>query len=161
MSQTDDNLGFPALNHDVLTAATTEALATVAANPSISAQALREHMHDYFHGDTWTGWGEATAVCLQQAVIDAVLAGHKTSAINTAFMDDQKMFLDSIATGANIDNPWQLDLDGDGIADAGRTEALNARIYVLAVSHGGSASEVWNLSDVPVVAVGFVAALEI
>ena len=161
MSYTHDNLGFPALTSDVLAAATAEALATVADQPTISAQALRAHMHDYFGGDTWGGWGEATAVCLQQVVIDAVLDGHKTSAINTAFMQDQQMFADSIATGANIDNPWVLDLDGDGAADAGRAEALNLRIWVLAVSHGGSAAEVWDLADVPVTAVGFVAALEV
>ena len=154
MSQIDDQLGFPALTPEVLAAATAEALATVAANPAIDGQALREHMHGYFHGDTWNGWGEATAVCLQQVVIDAVLDGNKTSTINTAFMEDQQMFLDSIAAGANIDNPWETH------GDAGRIDALNTRIWVLAVSHGGSAAEVWDITDVPVVAVGFMAAVE-
>ena len=158
MSQIDDNLGFPALNSDVRDAGTAFILDAIADNPAISGQALRELVHsDFMHGDTWTGWGEATALCLQQVVIDAVLDGHKTSAINTSFMEDQKMFLDSIASGANIDNPWVLDLDGDGVSDAGRAEALNLRIWVLAVSHGGSASDTWTLDDVPVVAVGFMA----
>jgi hypothetical protein len=160
MSDSDQNLGFPALNSDVLAAATDAALAAVSATPNIGAQALREYMHSYFGGDTWSGWGEATAVILQQVVIDAVLNGHKTSAINTAFMEDQQMFLESIAYGANIDNPWVLDTDGDGTADAGRAEALDLRIWVLAVSQGGSATDTWNLDDVPVVAVGFVQELQ-
>lgn len=158
LSQTDRNLGFPALNSEVRAAGTAFILDAIAANPAISGQALRELVHsDFMRGDTWTGWGEATALCLQQVVIDAVLDGHKTSTINTAFMEDQQMFLESIAAGANIDNPWALDLDGDGAADAGRAEALDARIYVLAVSHGGDASDTWDLADVPVVAVGFMA----
>lgn len=161
MSQIDDQLGFPALNSEVRAAGTAFILDAIAANPAISGQALRELVHsDFMHGDTWTGWGEATALCLQQVVIDALLDGHKTSAVNTAFMEDQQLFLRSIATGANIDNPWVLDLDGDGAADAGRAEALDLRIWVLAVSHGGSASDTWNLADVPVTAVGFMADLQ-
>lgn len=162
LSQIEKALFFPALNSDVLPAITATALAIITANPGISGQALRGAVHDaYVAGITVTntmdGWGEATAVCLQQVVIDAFLAAHKTNNINTAFIEDQQMFADSIASGAAIDNPWVLDLDGDGAADAGRAEALDLRIWVLAVSHGGDVGDTWNLADVPVVAVGFMA----
>lgn len=161
LSQIEKALFFPALNSDVLPVITGTALAIIAANPGLSGQALRGAVHDAYVADfitvtnTMDGWGEATAVCLQQVVIDAFLAAHKTNNINTAFIEDQQMFADSIASGAVIDNPWVLDLDGDGAADAGRAEALDLRIWVLAVSHGGDAGDTWNLADVPVVAVGF------
>lgn len=156
LSQIEKALFFPALNSEVLAAATAEALAFIDTTVGETGQDVRNHMQQYFKDLPYEGWGEATAVCLQQVVIDAFLNNQKTTSMNTAFITDQQMFLESIAYGANIDNPWVLDLDGDGAADAGRAEALNARIYVIAVSHGGDANATWTLDDVPVTAVGVV-----
>lgn len=165
MSQTDANLGFPALNSELLPVATAEALNFITTTVGETGQDVRLHMHAFLDGlvegdDPEYWWGPATAVCLQQEVIDAFLGNAVATGIQAAFNADQSMFLETLASGANIDNPWVLDLDGDGAADAGRAEALDLRVWVLAVSHGGDANHDWSLADVQVTAVGYMESVQ-
>lgn len=154
LSQIETALFFPALNTEVLAAATAEAINFIEVTAGETGQDVRNHMQEYFKDLPYEGWGEATAVCLQQVVIDAFINDGKVTGIQAAFAQDQSMFLETLASGANIDNPWETN------GDLAREQALNDRIYVLAVSHGGDANDVWDLSDVQVTAVGYVESVQ-
>lgn len=149
------------MTNETRSAAIAFALATIAADPGIRHQALRAEIAEYLGGDTFA-WTDAVRVKNSDSVQQALLNANRMDEINDAFAADQQMYVDSIASGAVIDNPWVLDLDGDGLVDAGRAEALDLRVFVIAMSHQGDATRdgnadgVWSLADVPVVPVEMV-----
>ena len=143
---------------EIRSAAIAFAMATIAADPGIRVQALRAEIAAHLGGDTFA-WTDAVRIGSTYEVRAARLEANHMDEINDAFAADRQMFVDSIALGAVIDNPWVLDLDGNGVADAGRAEALDLRVFVIAMSHQGDATRdgnadgVWSLADVPVVPV--------
>ena len=149
---------------EIRSAAIAFALAAISADPGIRVQALRAEIAAHLGGDT-SAWINAVRIGHSDEVRAARLQANHMDDINTAFANDQQMFVDSIASGAVIDNPWVLDLDGDSVADAGRADALDLRIFVIATSHQGDATRdgnadgVWSLADVPVVPVEMVGVL--
>lgn len=146
------------LTSETRLAAIAFAVETITTDPGISVQSLRAAIAGFLGGDT-NAWLDAVRVGHIDEVRAARLQGNHMDDIWDAFAADQQMFVDSLAAGAVIDNPWVLDLDGDGLADAGRAEYLDLRIGVIADSHqgdayrDGNADGVWNLADVPVPAV--------
>ena len=110
--------------------ATEAALLFININPAAHEQELRGFVQEYLGGkDEW--WGEATEVILQQNVQDARRGAAKSARVQAALDADRQMFVDSIATGANIDNPWVT------ANDPARVKALALRVKVITLSNGG------------------------
>lgn len=111
--------------------ATDAALLFISLNPSASEQDLRNFVQRFLCANPYEMWGEATEIILQQSVRDARLAAGKNATVQAALDADRQMFLDSIATGANIDNPWVTNDDPE------RIKALALRVKVITLSNGG------------------------
>lgn len=118
------------LTPDKRAEATDAALLYISLNPTAHEQELRGFVQEYLGGkDEW--WGEATEVILQQNVQDARRGAARSAKVQAALDADKQMFLDSIAIGANIDNPW---VTGN---DPARIKALALRVKVITLSNGG------------------------
>lgn len=122
------------LTEAMKTAAIAAALAAVAADPTISNEGLRAHVHDFLGGG-FGWWGEATDACLDPAVIKAVKEARLNSRIQAAFAADKAVYDESFYSGAVIDNPWIT----EGLQS--RTQALAKLMNVIALREGGNGNE--------------------
>lgn len=113
------------------TDATEAALLFIAMNPTAHEQELRCFVQRFLSTSPYEMWGEATDIILQQRVQDARRQAGSNARVQAALDADKQMFIDSIATGANIDNPW---ITGN---DPARVKALALRVKVITLQNGG------------------------
>lgn len=125
------------LTEDQNTAATAEALAEIARNPTGSLRVYLQTWMLVTFADPLRSewWGEATDVCLQQEVRDASLAALREDAVQKAFAQDKADWRETQDAGGIQDNPWVL------FDSSARKAALLDRMKVLALSHGGTGVE--------------------
>lgn len=119
------------LTPDLQESATEAALMYITINPAAHEQELRGFVQQYLGGGEYNMWGEATEIILQQRVQDARREAGRNAKVQAALAADRQMFLDSLASGAVIDNPWVVGTDPE------RVKALALRIKVITLSNGG------------------------